>query len=117
MRNFLPGRNGEGAPASALRLRLLTVGGGSLPHARMAQVRGLAGKKQGYKDTLRVLGLTRRNQVRLVPNTASTRGALDKVKHLVTIEAEADHQVRAAVALDRLKPRPHLVARHGDGLR
>ena len=51
-----------------------------------------------------MLGLTRRNQVRLVPNTASTRGALDKVKHLVTIEAEADHQARAAVALDRLEP-------------
>ena len=50
-----------------------------------------------------MLGLTRRNQVRLVPNTASnTGGPGHQVKHLVTVEAEADHQARAAVALDRL---------------
>ena len=31
-----------------------------------------------------------------------TGGPGHQVKHLVTVEAEADHQARAAVALDRL---------------
>ena len=76
------------------------------------QVRGLAGKKQTHLDTLRTLRLKKVNAARLVPNTASVRGALDKVKHLVRIESEEAYRARAAAALAKAAPRPTLLRRH-----
>ena len=75
-------------------------------------MRGLAGKKQTHLDTLRTLRLKKVNAARLVPNTASVRGALDKVKHLVRIESEEAYRAGAAAALAKAAPRPTLLRRH-----
>ena len=52
------------------------------------------------------------NAARLLPNSASVRGALDKVKHLVRVETEEVYRARAAEALARAAPRPTLRHRH-----
>ena len=75
-------------------------------------MRGLAGKKQTHLDTLRSLRLNKVNAARLVPNSASVRGALDKVKHLVRVESEEAYRARAAAALAKAAPRPTLLHRH-----
>ena len=50
-------------------------------------VRGWAGKRSTQVKTLRALGLRRTGDSNELPDTPSVRGALDKVSHLVEVEA------------------------------
>jgi large subunit ribosomal protein L30 len=63
-----------------------TVGvrdGGSL---RITWVKSAIGYNQDQKDTIRSLGFRRLNQTVEVPDSASIRGMIFKVKHLVSFE-------------------------------
>lgn len=42
--------------------------------------RGLAGSRESHRAVLRSLGLFRRQQVVIQPNTSTTRGAIEKVR-------------------------------------
>ena len=57
--------------------------GGSL---RITWVKSAIGYKQDQKDTIRSLGFRRLNQTVEVPDSASIRGMIFKVKHLVSFE-------------------------------
>jgi large subunit ribosomal protein L30 len=50
-------------------------------------VRGLAGCKQGHRDTVRGLGLKRINSVVELADTPAVRGMINKVGYLVRIDA------------------------------
>ena len=47
-------------------------------------VRGLVGVRQGVKDTLQLLRLTRKNNCVVVPNTPEYMGMIQKVKDYIT---------------------------------
>ncbi|MBM4320901.1 MAG: 50S ribosomal protein L30 [Deltaproteobacteria bacterium] len=51
-------------------------------------------RKQGQKDTLRGLGLTRLHKTVYLENTASNRGMIRKVQHMVEV-AMATEEERA----------------------
>lgn len=50
----------------------------------VVMVRGLIGESAEIRDTLRMLGLTRKNHCALLDNTPSISGMVKKVKDLVT---------------------------------
>jgi large subunit ribosomal protein L30 len=49
-------------------------------------VKGLAGCKQGHRDTVRGLGLKKLNQVSELADTPAVRGMINRVNYLVRIE-------------------------------
>jgi len=49
-------------------------------------VKGLAGCKQGHRDTVRGLGLKKLNQVSELTDTPAVRGMINRVNYLVRIE-------------------------------
>ena len=49
-------------------------------------LKGLAGCKQGHRDTVRGLGLKRINQVVELTDTPAVRGMINRVNYLVRIE-------------------------------
>lgn len=49
-------------------------------------IRGVSGRPQTQKDTIRKLGLRRREQTVCHDNTPTIRGMIHKVAHLVDIE-------------------------------
>ncbi|HXE57600.1 MAG TPA: 50S ribosomal protein L30 [Gemmatimonadales bacterium] len=51
----------------------------------MKQIRSAIGHPETMRRTLRALGLRHHQQVVRVPNTASIRGMLYKVRHLVEV--------------------------------
>ena len=53
---------------------------------RVRLVKGLAGCKQGHRDTVRGLGLRRINQVVELADSAAVRGMINRVNYLVRIE-------------------------------
>ncbi len=57
---------------------------------KVTLTRGRAGKRKEALTTLTSLGLTRRGRTVVVKDNPSTRGMLDKVKHLVEIERLED---------------------------
>ena len=59
---------------------------GAAGRLRVKLARGWAGKAVRQVATLRGLGLRRSGDVRELPDNASVRGAVDKVRHLVTVE-------------------------------
>lgn len=48
--------------------------------------RSVIGSKQKQKDTVRALGLTKREQVVIHNDTPQIRGMIHKVSHLVAVE-------------------------------
>ncbi len=54
------------------------------------------GYKQDQKDTVRAMGLKKRNQTVLLPDNDSVRGMIFKVKHLVTVQEVADDATQEA---------------------
>ena len=50
-------------------------------------LKGLAGCKQGHRDTVRGLGLKRIDQVVEVVDTPAVRGMINKVSYLVRIDS------------------------------
>lgn len=53
---------------------------------RVRLVKGLAGCKQGHRDTVRGLGLKKINQVVELVDTREVRGMINRVNYLVRIE-------------------------------
>ncbi|MDO4609993.1 50S ribosomal protein L30 [Corynebacterium sp.] len=56
---------------------------------KITQVRGTAGSKQKQKDSLRTLGLKRRHQSVVRPDTPEVRGLVNVVRHMVEVEEVA----------------------------
>lgn len=56
---------------------------------KITQVRGTAGTKQNQKDSLRTLGLKRRHQTVVRPDTPAVRGLIQVVRHMVEVEEVA----------------------------
>ncbi len=56
---------------------------------KITQIRGTAGKKQNQKDSLRTLGLHRRHQSVVRPDTPEVRGLVNVVRHMVEVEEVA----------------------------
>ncbi|MEJ5919078.1 MULTISPECIES: 50S ribosomal protein L30 [unclassified Corynebacterium] len=56
---------------------------------KITQVRGTAGTKQNQKDSLRTLGLKRRHQSVVRPDTPEVRGLVNAVRHMVEVEEVA----------------------------
>nr|WP_120491495.1 50S ribosomal protein L30 [Corynebacterium lactis] len=56
---------------------------------KITQVRGTAGTKQNQKDSLRTLGLKRRHQSVVRPDTPAVRGLVNVVRHMVEVEEVA----------------------------
>ena len=53
-------------------------------------VRSGIGHKEDQKKTLRALGLRRLNQTVVHNDSAALRGMINKVRHLVTVEAKCE---------------------------
>lgn len=56
---------------------------------KITQLRGTAGTKQNQKDSLRTLGLKRRHQSVVCPDTPEVRGLINAVRHMVEVEEVA----------------------------
>jgi large subunit ribosomal protein L30 len=74
--------------------------------------RGFAGKKDSQVKILKSLGLRRREQCVEKPNNSSVRGALDKVKHLVTVETDEQRRSRMDAERQRQELRPPIRVMH-----
>ena len=57
-----------------------------MPKLRVTQVRGLAGKTQRQKDTVRALGLKRIRHAVVKDDRPEIRGMIARVHHLVEVE-------------------------------
>jgi large subunit ribosomal protein L30 len=57
---------------------------------KVSLVRSLIGQTQKQRDTVKGLGLRKRQDVVVVEDTAATRGMVGKVSHLVTVETVED---------------------------
>ena len=53
---------------------------------RVQLVRSMIGNKQDQRDTVRTLGLRKMHQVVELPDTPVSRGMINKVSHLVSVE-------------------------------
>jgi large subunit ribosomal protein L30 len=58
----------------------------STPSLRVTQVRSPIGRQKDQRATLIGLGLNKMNRSRILEDTPSVRGMIDKVRHLVTVE-------------------------------
>ncbi|WP_295627541.1 50S ribosomal protein L30 [uncultured Corynebacterium sp.] len=56
---------------------------------KITQIRGTAGTKQKQKDSLRTLGLKRRHQTVVRPDSPEVRGLVNVVRHMVEVEEVA----------------------------
>ena len=56
---------------------------------KITQLRGTAGTKHNQKDSLRTLGLKRRHQSVVRPDTPEVRGLINAVRHMVEVEEVA----------------------------
>ena len=54
---------------------------------KVTQVKSSIGKPPSQRATLRGLGLVRRGRSRVLDDTPQVRGMIQKVQHLVTVEA------------------------------
>ena len=53
---------------------------------QVTQIKSAIGRKPGQKETLIGLGLNKLNKTSVLEDTASVRGMVNKVKHLVRVE-------------------------------
>lgn len=53
---------------------------------KITQVKSVINRVQKQKRTIEALGLGKPNQSRIHPNNPQTRGMIEVVKHLVTVE-------------------------------
>lgn len=54
---------------------------------KVTQVRSVIDRAQDQKDTIRGLGLRKIGHTKVLEDSASVRGMIRKVQHLVTVEA------------------------------
>lgn len=74
----------DAAPAKAAAKPAATKSG----RVRVRQVRSGIGHAAAYRRTLRALGLKHHQDETVVPDNASTRGMIHKVRHLVSVTPE-----------------------------
>ena len=74
--------------------------------------RGLAGKRDTIKLTCKALGLRKPRASRVVPNTSTTRGQIEKIKHLVKVETETAFLKRLERKEKKFSVRPEIVVEH-----
>ena len=74
--------------------------------------RGLAGKRDTIKLTCKALGLRKPRASRVVPNTSTTRGQIEKIKHLVKVETETAFLKRLERKEKKFSLRPEIVVEH-----
>ena len=74
--------------------------------------RGLAGKRNTIKLTCKALGLTKPRVTRIVPNTSTFRGQIEKIKHLVKVETEVAFKKRMERKEKKFSLRPEIVVEH-----
>ena len=55
---------------------------------RITYIRSVIGRNYRQKQVIRALGFRRLNQSRILPDTPSVRGMLQKVIHLLKVESE-----------------------------
>jgi large subunit ribosomal protein L30 len=81
--------------------------GGSTLHLRVTQVRSGIGTKPKHRATLRALGLRGVGRTRILPDSASVRGMVGRVSHLVEVGSAGSEelQVRPARKSDARKAR------------
>ncbi len=53
---------------------------------KITQVRGLVGSRRNQKESMRTLGLHKIRQTVVRPDNPETRGLINVVRHLVTVE-------------------------------
>ena len=80
-RNPVVGRQGPAYHAAKI------PGEAEAPRIRVTQVRSGIGHADTFRRTLQALGLFRHQQSVELPNNASVRGMIVKVRHLVKVEA------------------------------
>ena len=80
-RNPVVGRQGPAYHAATV------PGEAEAPRIRVTQIRSGIGHADTMRRTLRALGLRHHQMSVELPNNASVRGMLVKVRHLVTVEA------------------------------
>jgi large subunit ribosomal protein L30 len=74
--------------------------------------RSFAGTRDSHVRVLQSLGLSRREQTIERANNASIRGAIDKVKYMLSVETDLDRQVRLAAEAAAKAPREPIRVRH-----
>ena len=74
--------------------------------------RGLAGKRETIKLTCKALGLRKPRASRVVPNTSTSRGQIEKIKHLVKVETETAFLKRLERKEKKFSLRPEIVVEH-----
>ena len=74
--------------------------------------RGLAGKRNTIKLTCKALGLTKPRVTRVVPNTSTFRGQIEKIKQLVKVETEVAFKKRTERKEKKFSLRPEIVVEH-----
>ncbi|MFV0246492.1 MAG: 50S ribosomal protein L30 [Mycoplasmatales bacterium] len=53
---------------------------------KITLTRGLAGKRKDQKEVAKSLGLTKKDMSRVHPDNEATKGKINKIKHLVSVE-------------------------------
>jgi len=74
--------------------------------------RSFAGTRNNHVATLKALGFSYRLQTVVQPNNASIRGAVDTVKHMVSVETDVQYAARKAAEAAARAPRPPIVVKH-----
>lgn len=85
---------------------------GEIRHLFVTLKRSFAGTRETHINIVRSLGLRKREQTVKKANTSSVRGAIDKVKHLVTIETDYARAARLRTEAAKAAPRPPVIIQH-----
>lgn len=81
-------------------------------HLFVTLKRSFAGTRETHINIVRSLGLRKREQTVQKANVASVRGAIDKVKHLVTVETDQARAARLTLEAAKAAPRPPITVNH-----
>jgi len=65
-----------------------------MPKLRVTQIHSAAGRKPGQKETLIGLGLNKLRRSRVLEDTPSVRGMIEKVAHLIKVEELGAHEAQ-----------------------
>lgn len=57
-----------------------------MANLKITLTRGLANKRKDQKEVIKSLGITKANQSKIHPDNPQTRGKINKVKHLISVE-------------------------------
>lgn len=74
--------------------------------------RSFAGTREHHVRILQSLGLSYRQQTVEKKNVAHIRGAVNKVRHMLLVETDAQRAVRLAAETAAKAPRPPVVIQH-----